>query len=244
MCRLLGMVSGRERELSYYLVDARNALREQGPKHPHGWGIAAFREGAWTLTRAPKAAHEDEQFVRDARDARGETFVAHIRNASRGDHTLVNTHPFLRHGWTFAHNGTVLNDAELRPGIAPDLRPLGETDSEALFCLILTALQQLCDNFPAASPKAVCRCLADIVPHVQSQAGTGILLSDGARIYFYRNGKPLKWLRPDSAGPPMLVLASEEIGDEEWTDLPDGDGGFVDRSLEIRLWADVIGDRK
>jgi len=240
MCRLLGMACDRERDLGYWLVDARNALREQGPKHPHGWGIASFRSGAWTLARAPMPAHEDEQFVRKARAARGSVFVTHIRKASRGGHTLANTHPFLRHGWTFAHNGTVLNDAELRPGIAPDLRPLGETDSEVLFCLILTALREACADYPSVPPGVVCRCLAGVAPRVQSKEGTGFLLSDGARLYFYRNGKPLKWLRPQSAEPPMLLVASEAIGDEEWTDLPDGQGGVVDRSLEIRTWADVL----
>ena len=242
MCRLLGMISDRERDLGYWLLDGRNALREQGPEHPHGWGIASFRAGAWTLTRAPKAAHEDEQFVRDARAALGSTFVTHIRKASRGAHTQANTHPFLRHGWVFAHNGTVLNDAELRPGIAPDLRPLGETDSEVLFCLILTALRQACGDYPAAPPEVVCRCLAEIAPHVKSKEGTGVLLSDGRRLYFYRNGKPLKWLRPESAEPPMLAMASEAIGDAEWADLPDGEGGFVDGSLEIRLWSDLPDD--
>jgi len=231
------MVSGRERDLSYYLVDARNALREQGPKHPHGWGIAAFRSGAWTLTRAPRPAHEDEQFVRDARSARGTTFIAHIRNASRGAHTLPNTHPFLRHGWMFAHNGTVLNDDEFRNAIAPDLAPLGQTDSELLFCRILTEMRETCAEYPAAPPEAVAACLAEIMPRVRPQTGTAILLSDGVCLHFYRSGNPLKRLSPRSAEPPMLLLASEPIGDEEWTDLPDADGGYVDPTGTIRLWS-------
>ena len=132
------------------------------------------------------------------------------------------------------------NYAELRPGIASDLQPLGETDSEVLFCLILTALREACDDFPQVPPETVGGCLAQIAPCLQTQEGTGILLSDGARLYFYRNGKPLKWLRPESATPPMIVLASEEISDEEWTDLPDGEGGFVDCTLEPHLWADVL----
>ena len=236
MCRLLGMVSDGARDLGYYLVDARNALREQSHEHPHGWGIAAFRDGAWTLKRAPAAAHEDEQFVRDSRDARGATLVTHIRKASRGEHTLPNTHPFLRHGWAFAHNGTVVNDGDFRGDIAPDLAPLGETDSEVLFSCILTAMREACDAFPEVPAEVVSRCLADIMPRIESQAGTAILLSDGAQFHFYRNGKPLKWLRPESAEPPMIVFASETIGDGEWTDIPDGTGGVVDKSLEVRLW--------
>ncbi len=239
MCRLLGMISSSERELGYWLVDARNALRDQAPKHPHGWGIASFEAGAWTLARAPKAAHEDEQFVRRARAGRGKAFVAHIRNASRGAHTLVNTHPFLRRGWAFAHNGTILNATELLAGVAPEVQPTGETDSELLFCLILTALREACADYRRIAPPTVCQCLADVAPQVQGKVGTSFLLSDGLQLYFYRNGNPLKWLQPESAAPPMLLVASEAIGDEEWADLPDGEGGVVDGSLEVRSWADA-----
>ena len=37
----------------------------------------------------------------------GSTFVAHVRYASTGAHTLENTHPFLQDGRLFAHNGMV-----------------------------------------------------------------------------------------------------------------------------------------
>lgn len=62
-------------------------------------------------------------------------FIGHVRYATQGDNTYQNTHPFVR---TFrdrevalAHNGTQRPVMERR-----DLKfdPLGETDSEYLFC--------------------------------------------------------------------------------------------------------------
>jgi glutamine amidotransferase len=241
MCRLLGALSSWECGLPYWLVDGKNALREQSRKHPHGWGIAAFSGGAWKLVREPKPAHQDERFVHEARAARGWAFVAHVRNASRGGLTLANTHPFLRHGWAFAHNGTVVNDAELRADIAPDMPPLGETDSEALFLLILTELRRASPAYPAVPSAEVCRCLLDVVPRINANRGTSFLLSDGRRLFFYRERMSLMWLRLEDDAMDGLLIASEPIGEERWTDIPDGEGFVAEASLHMPAWSELAG---
>ena len=47
------------------------------------------------------------EFATAAWDLTGTTFVAHVRHASTGGHTVANTHPFQQHGRLFAHNGVV-----------------------------------------------------------------------------------------------------------------------------------------
>ena len=82
--------------------------------------------------------------------------MAHIRYATTGGVSLENVHPFSRElwgiQWTFAHNGQVpkfddSRDQEEQPLLGQTTistihyHPIGETDSEAVFCAILNALK-------------------------------------------------------------------------------------------------------
>lgn len=89
--------------------------------------------------------------------------MAHIRYATQGEVSLENVHPFQRELWgiifTFAHNGEVPlftnvsadNIPLLGRTTANDLHfnPIGDTDSEAVFCAILNALKA---EFPEGVP--------------------------------------------------------------------------------------------
>ena len=91
------------------------------------------------MSKQPIAAWQDTAFARTARHLHGTTFVAHVRYASTGAHTVANTHPFLQDGRLFAHNGVVQGLPELGQrltelGTAGLVR--GETDSERVFALI------------------------------------------------------------------------------------------------------------
>ena len=91
------------------------------------------------VSKQPIAAWEDAQFATAAQDLRGTTFVAHVRYASTGAHTMANTHPFEQDGRLFAHNGVVQGlhrlDARLA-GLGAAGLVAGETDSERIFALI------------------------------------------------------------------------------------------------------------
>ena len=65
------------------------------------------------VDKEPLAAWRDAEFATAAHDLRGTTFVAHVRYASTGGLTEVNTHPFLMDGRLFAHNGVLAGLAEL-----------------------------------------------------------------------------------------------------------------------------------
>jgi len=83
--------------------------------------------------------------------------MAHIRYATQGEVSLVNVHPFQRElwgiNWCFAHNGEVPKYSCSKPYVEYPLlgrcssrnqifyHPVGNTDSEATFCMILNALR-------------------------------------------------------------------------------------------------------
>jgi len=141
MCRLFGLHAGADPvTASFWLLDAPDSLREQSERNPDGAGIGGFNDaGDPILDKQPIAAYRDDEFTREARTARSRTFVAHVRYASVGAHTITNTHPFTMDGRIFAHNGTLsdldpLNERLFELGVAGLV--LGDTDSERMFALI------------------------------------------------------------------------------------------------------------
>jgi glutamine amidotransferase len=141
MCRLFGLHAGPEPvRATFWLLDAPDSLADQSRREPDGAGIGTFdADGTAHVAKQPLAAWEDHAFAREARDLKSTTFLAHVRYASTGAHTMVNTHPFKQDGRLFAHNGAFgglsrLDRRLTELGVA-DL-VLGETDSERLFALI------------------------------------------------------------------------------------------------------------
>eukprot|EP00547_Thalassionema_nitzschioides_P002846 CAMPEP_0194223910 /NCGR_PEP_ID=MMETSP0156-20130528/36211_1 /TAXON_ID=33649 /ORGANISM="Thalassionema nitzschioides, Strain L26-B" /LENGTH=221 /DNA_ID=CAMNT_0038955231 /DNA_START=313 /DNA_END=975 /DNA_ORIENTATION=+ len=87
--------------------------------------------------------------------------IAHVRYATQGEVSLKNVHPFSREmwgiQWVFCHNGEVPKFSKQRNQYTMlgkttydniSYRPVGDTDSEAVFCAILNALQCEFDGFP------------------------------------------------------------------------------------------------
>ena len=109
MCRLFGLHAGtQDVPATFWLIDAPDSLQAQSHLNPDGAGVAAFGpDGRPEVSKQPIAAWEDAQFATAAQDLRGTTFVAHVRYASTGAHTMANTHPFEQDGRLFAHNGVI-----------------------------------------------------------------------------------------------------------------------------------------
>lgn len=152
MCRLFGLHAGhRAVQASFWLLNAPDSLRAQSHQAPDGTGIGVFdASGHPVVDKQAIAAWADAKFASEAKSLHGKTFVAHVRYASTGEHTLENTHPFEQDGRLYAHNGVVHGldtlDAEIgRLNVAypasesvESTKTLvqGQTDSERLFALI------------------------------------------------------------------------------------------------------------
>ncbi len=141
MCRLFGLHAGsRPVRATFWLLDAPDSLSAQSRREPDGAGIGTFdADGRAHVAKQPLAAWEDHAFAREARVLKSTTFLAHVRYASTGAHTMVNTHPFEQDGRLFAHNGAFgdlerLDQRLAELGVADLVQ--GQTDSERLFALI------------------------------------------------------------------------------------------------------------
>ena len=139
MCRLLGLNAGRHPvNASFWLLEAPDSLEVQSHRNVDGSGIGFFDPGgAPVLDKQPGPAYADQEFVKEARQARSVTFVAHVRYATAGNRTLANTHPFTMDGRIMAHNGGLgdLGRLEEQLGRYQELVQ-GDTDSERYFALI------------------------------------------------------------------------------------------------------------
>src|SRR5664279_4564963 len=141
MCRLFGLHAGAVAiAATFWLLDAPDSLAAQSHRNPDGAGIGVFEaDGTARVNKQPIAAWDDTDFASGARELAGTTFVAHVRHASTGEHTMANTHPFEQDRRLFAHNGVVEGLDELDARLA-ELGASGlvhgETDSERVFALI------------------------------------------------------------------------------------------------------------
>jgi predicted glutamine amidotransferase len=160
MCRLFGLHAGtRDVAATFWLIDAPDSLDAQSHHNPDGAGVGTFGPaGEPEVSKQPIAAWEDAQFATAAQDLRGTTFVAHVRYASTGAHTMANTHPFLQDGRLFAHNGVVQGLGEMDRRLA-DLGAAGlaagETDSERVFALITAETRRHGGDVAAGLTEAV-----------------------------------------------------------------------------------------
>ncbi|MDN4644484.1 class II glutamine amidotransferase [Arthrobacter sp. PsM3] len=160
MCRLFGLHAGpRPVRATFWLLDAPDSLAEQSHREPDGAGIGTFdADGRARVAKQPLAAWEDHAFAREARDLKSTTFLAHVRYASTGAHTMVNTHPFEQDGRLFAHNGAFsglerLDQHLARLGVTDLVQ--GQTDSERLFALITAETRRTGGDVGAGITRAI-----------------------------------------------------------------------------------------
>jgi predicted glutamine amidotransferase len=139
VCRLFGLTAGTVCvRATFWLLDAPDSLEAQSRRNVDGSGIGFFDSaGAPVLDKQPEPAFRDEEFTHAAQRAESASFVAHVRQATAGGRTVLNTHPFAMHGRVMAHNGGFGELARLDEQLGPYASLVaGDTDSERYFALI------------------------------------------------------------------------------------------------------------
>jgi glutamine amidotransferase len=186
MCELLGLCFNTE--VTVHL--AFSGLKAGATENPDGWGMAWYNE---TGTQVIKEARPMDRsrlatsFMQDL-GTRSRIFVSHIRKATAGAAGYVNTHPFYRRfdqkTWIFAHNGTI-NCSQLRfpPG---EFSPIGETDSEFVFCGLLSWLSR---RGIRLDDKNGFTCLYEKLKEINRLGELNLLFSDGQRLFAYHDIK-------------------------------------------------------
>jgi len=190
MCELLGMNCNVATDICFSF-QGFSARGGKTGHHQDGWGIAFF-EGAGCrlfVDDKPSVTSPVAAFVKNY-PIRSKHVIAHIRKASQGAVALENCHPFRRslwgRYWVFAHNGDV---AGLDIQAAGYYQPVGQTDSEKAFCVILNVLRRA---FPDAkpAPERLFKTLGCITQEIARHGIFNYLLSDGESFFAHCASKP------------------------------------------------------
>jgi glutamine amidotransferase len=192
MCELLAMSAKLPTDITFSFTGFVERGGNTGP-HKDGFGIC-FYEG--------KAVREFKDFKPSCESAisqflqsypiKSTNVISHIRQANVGDISLENTHPFHREmcgrTWTFAHNGQMDINNIPEPSY---YKPVGETDSEKLFCWLLSELRSNCKN--NAPMKVQAQVLEKHCNFINQFGVSNILMSDGVSLFVFCSTK-LSWI--------------------------------------------------
>ncbi|MES2525551.1 MAG: class II glutamine amidotransferase [Bdellovibrionota bacterium] len=147
MCELLGLSSHHETTINLSLTVL--SMRGENPNmHGDGWGVA-FHEGNDVRLIKDAGAAKNSPWVEfiKLQSIRSHDIIAHIRKSTIGKVSYSNTHPFIRElrgrVHSFAHNGTlrkIWDDERFKP---IDYHPIGQTDSELAFCVLMDRLKKI-----------------------------------------------------------------------------------------------------
>lgn len=188
MCELLAISSRVPSAVNLSLDKFAAHGSVAGPNHD-GWGIAYYqsRDARLIKEAVPAASSDCVRFV-ESHEMLSRMVLAHIRHATRGDVSFENTQPFVRElggrAHVFAHNG----DLDLE-GIDSDHRllrrfqPMGDTDSEQAFCVLLARLGDLWDaeaTPPIAERAAV---VSEFAADMRELGPANFVYADGEALF-------------------------------------------------------------
>ena len=255
MCELFGLSSSAPVGMTYALHEfaTHGGLVH---KNKSGWGIAYRQDRDAILIKEPSPA-SDSVWVRfiESHPISTGTAIAHVRYATAGEPSYENTHPFTRElggrSHVFAHNGSLGSIWQQLPLPAGGFQPIGETDSEYAFCVLLERLRPLWrepGHLPALDDRLTL--IAETAALLRELGAANFLYSDGEILIAHAHKRAweeeggfsdprppglstlaltgadlsARGLNVDSAGADiaMTAIASVPITDDGWEPLPEG----------------------
>ena len=243
LCELLGLNFNYQIDPSFSFKGFRN----RGTNNPDGWGLAFYPNGSCQIMKEPLKAGEStlSQFVQTYPQIKSNIILAHVRRNSVVETNYQNTHPFQRElnggDYVFAHNGTIKgyeNDF-----ITYNYKPVGSTDSEAIFCHLLNRIHD--EEIQLNSSEGLDWLWRELRT-INDYGNFNCIFSDGIHLFCYHdeNGyNGLRYLnRKAPFGPVNLsdedyqidlsqqetpyqngyIIASHPLTDEEWKSFSSG----------------------
>jgi glutamine amidotransferase len=229
MCRLLGVHAKAPVNAHTWLVTDQDSLLVESYRNPDGAGIGWFdADGSPALAKEAEPAYRDSEYERAARTAHSRTFVAHVRAASTGKRSVVNTHPFEMDGRLLAQNGAMDDLAALESHLGAGMSLVhGQTDSERFLALATVEARPAGADIGVGLAVAA-RWAAASLPVLALNSVVITATDLWALRYPDTHSLFVREMRVDDVA--CVVVASERLdGSEQWRMLEPGELVHVDR---------------
>ena len=186
-----------------------------GDRLPDGWGLGYYPAGEPSASvlkePAPNQASIRGELVRAWEHLESSLFVLHIRTATWGQNTDANTQPFVRswagREWMIGHAGSLTH--ALAPATDPRFEPVGATDTERVFCLLLERFAERGWRSIADADLAVVR---QWLLELNAHGSLDLVLCDGRDLLAYADRAGPQALHIGELLPPFAKLV---IGDDD-----------------------------
>ena len=203
-----------------------------------GWGVAYFADKECLLFKGREPAMDSPllRAILERVEIKSHQAVLHVRRATKGRVTLANTHPFVRElwgmPWVFAHHGEVKGIGEWDSSEPCCFQPVGETDTEYLFCWLLNALwKQFRDSAP---PKAeLVSWMKDLVQGAdfEKEKFNFILANPSILFVFYGGHQRLFWSTFDKDNPVVQISSTSLYGCNSWQPFRPGELKIIEQGV-------------
>lgn len=190
MCELFGLNSNTAAR-PHELLCRFGAHGGESADNRDGWGIAWHTASGFEIEKEPEAAATSRRFGELCAQTRSSLILAHVRSANPPTARVrANTHPFRRvccgHEWVFAHNGIIPDSAlQAAPDTIPVCTPMGSTDSEHAFCMVLDNIARALSSPGGLSGEIWLDTLVHTAETLASRGRFNFLMSDGKHLIAY-----------------------------------------------------------
>lgn len=158
---------------------------QRGAYYNSGWGLGFYPDKSAQIIKeeTKPTMGSINIFTQDLSTFQSKIYVGHVRNSTMGSEGHQNNHPFSREfngkEYVFVHNGTVFKYKDLETG---HFQPLGDTDSEYIFCHIMNYLMG--KNHDKWTLKDF-KWLSDLFTDISRKGTVNCIFSDGEYLFTY-----------------------------------------------------------
>jgi len=189
MCELFALSSRLPTTVRFSLESFARHGGLDGP-HKDGWGIAYYVDEDVRLVKEPAPAADSAcvRFIQD-HPFTSSIVVSHIRKATRGAVAMKNCQPFVRElggrMHLFAHNGDLASEG-LRSNLPlTQYRPVGDTDSEFAFCVLLERMRRIWRDNGVPSLDERLAVVTEFAAAVRPLGPANFIYTDGDAVFIH-----------------------------------------------------------
>jgi len=216
MCELFGLTANKKINTNEWL----KKFFSHSDKHPNGWGIALFDGSNVSIEKEPVKA-TNSYYLKNRLNETIETYsmFAHIRQATIGDDTYSNSHPFVAfdnsgRAWTLIHNGTIF-EAPVLSGFRHFQK--GSTDSERIILYIIEQVNKnLSNNSDFYKGEKRFHLIEDIIKELSPENKLNLLIHDGEYIYVHKNAANTLYVKENSG---VCLFSTQPLDQYNWTEV-------------------------